>query len=75
PLNKIYRNILCSYCPVAKEIPNILTANPIYKETMTRYDIKQSQKIHHFDNLFQKLKNTGIPIPQELQDQRTYLEM
>lgn len=50
-------------------------ANPLYKETMARYDIKQAQKIHHYDNVFQKLKNTGIPIPPELQRQRDYLVM
>lgn len=74
-LNKISRNILFTYCPFAKEIRNRLTANPLYKDTMTRYDIKQAQKIHHYDNLFQKLKNTGTSIPQELLDQRAYLEM
>ncbi|MDE7430112.1 MAG: cyclic nucleotide-binding domain-containing protein, partial [Lachnospiraceae bacterium] len=74
-LNKISRNIIFSYCPFSKEIRNRLTANPLYKDTMTRYDIKQAQKIHHYDNLFQKLKNTGMPIPQELQNQRAYLCM
>lgn len=74
-LNKVSRNIIFTYCPFSKEIRTRLMANPLYKETMSRYDIKLAQKIHHYDNVFQKLKNTGIPIPPELQRQRDYLNM
>ena len=72
-LNKVSRNIIFTYCPFSKEIRTKLMANPLYKETMSRYDIKLSQKLHHYDNVFQKLKNTGTPIPQELLMQREYL--
>ncbi|MDE6404061.1 MAG: hypothetical protein K2M20_00235 [Lachnospiraceae bacterium] len=72
-LNKVSRNIIFTYCPFSKAIRTKLMANPLYKETMSRYDIKLSQKLHHYDNVFQKLKNTGIPVPQELLDQREYL--
>lgn len=74
-LNKVSRNIIFTYCPFSKEIRNRLMANPLYKETMSRYDIKLSQKLHHYDNVFQKLKNAGTPIPKELQDQYDYLSM
>lgn len=74
-LNKVSRNIIFTYCPFSKEIRTRLMANPLYKETMARYDIKQSQKIHHYDNVFQKLKNTGVEVPPELQKQREYLLM
>lgn len=74
-LNKVSRNIIFTYCPFSKEIRQRLMANPLYKETMARYDIKLAQKIHHYDNVFQKLKNTGTPIPEELQKQREYLCM
>lgn len=72
-LNKVSRNIIFTYCPFSKEIRTKLMANPLYKETMSRYDIKLSQKLHHYDNVFQKLKNAGTPIPQELLAQREYL--
>ena len=74
-LNKVSRTILFTYCPFAKDIRNRLKANPLYKEMMDRYDIKLSQKIHHYNNLFQKLNNTGTPIPEELQNQRAFLDM
>ena len=73
-LNKIARAILFDYCPFSKEIREKLKANPLYKETMERYDIKLSQTIHHYDNLFQKLKNMGVPVPPEIKSQREYLD-
>ncbi|MCD7725756.1 MAG: hypothetical protein LUI12_09470 [Clostridiales bacterium] len=73
-LNKVSRNILFTYCPFAKEVREKLKANPLYKDMMDRYDIKLSQKIHHYNNLFQKLKNMNAQIPKEIQDQRNYLD-
>ena len=72
-LNKIARAILFTYCPFSKEIRDKLKMNPLYKETMERYDIKLGQRIHHYNNLFQKLKNIGAEIPPEIQAQRDYL--
>lgn len=73
-LNKVARTILFSYCPFAKEIRDRLKSNPLYKETLNRYDIKLGQKIHHFNNLFQKLKNMGAEVPPEIAKQRQYLD-
>lgn len=73
-LNKVARTILFTYCPFTKEIRDRLKSNPLYKETMDRYDIKLGQKIHHFNNLFQKLKNMGAEVPAEIAKQRQYLD-
>lgn len=72
-LNKIARAILFNYCPFSKEIRDKLKANPLYKDMMERYDIKLGQRIHHYNNLFQKLKNMGADIPAEIKAQRDYL--
>lgn len=72
-LNKIARGILFTYCPFSKEIRDALKANPLYKETMERYDVKQGQRLHHMNNLLQKLKNSGAAIPPEIQAQRDFL--
>ena len=72
-LNKIARGILFDYCPFSKEIRDKLKANPLYKEMMDRYDVKLGQQLHHYDNLYQKLKNLGAEIPAEIQGQRAYL--
>lgn len=73
-LNKLARAILFTYCPFSKEIRGNLKANPLYKETMEHYDVKLGQKLHHYSNLFQKIKNLGAPIPPELQAQKDFLE-
>ncbi len=74
-LNKVARSILFNYCPFSKEIRDKLKANPLYKETMERYDIKLNQKVHHMNNLFQKIKNMGADIPSEIQQQRKFLDL
>lgn len=72
-LNKVARTILFAHCPFSKEIREKLKANPLYKEMMDRYGVKQSQKIHHMDNLIQKIKNSGAEVPSEITEQREYL--
>lgn len=72
-LNKVARNILFTHCPFSREIRNKLKANPLYKETMDRYDIKLSQKVHHMDNLYQKIRKTTPDIPAEIEGQRAFL--
>ncbi|MDE7016689.1 MAG: cyclic nucleotide-binding domain-containing protein, partial [Lachnospiraceae bacterium] len=74
-LNKVARAILFTHCPFSREIRGKLKANPLYKETMDRYEIKLSQKVHHMDNLFQKLKNAGVEVPKEIAAQREFLLM
>ncbi len=73
-LNKVARSILFDYCPFARQVRDKLKVNPLYKEMMERYDVKQSQHIHHYNNLFQKIKNMGADIPPEIQHQREYLD-
>ena len=74
-LNKVARTILFTHCPFAKEVRDKLKANPLYKEMMDRYGVKQSQKVHHMDNLIQKVKNSGAEVPEEIADQRAFLLM
>lgn len=73
-LNKVARNILFTYCPFAKELRQKLKTNPLYKDILDRYDIRMAQKMHHMDNLYQKLQNGRNPIPQEIITQRKFLE-
>ncbi len=73
-LNKISRTILFSYCPFAKEVRTSLAANPQFREILERYKIKNVQKIHHLDNVEQKIRNMNGQIPPELVRQREFLE-
>lgn len=73
-LNKVARNILFNHCPFAKPIRDRLRSNPLYKDILDRYDIRTAQKIHHMDNLYQKLQNSRLPVPEEVAAQRAFLE-
>lgn len=73
-LNKVARNILFSYCPFSKEIREQLKLNPLYTDIVNRYNIRMAQKLHHMDNLYQKLRNSGLPVPEEVAVQRAFLE-
>lgn len=73
-LNKVARNILFTYCPFSKEIRKTLSSNPLFREILEHYDIKNVQKLHHLDNVEQKIKNNRGKIPEELIRQRAFLE-
>lgn len=73
-LNKVSRGILFTYCPFSKAIREALTSNPLYREILERYKVKNVQKLHHLENIEQKLKNTRANIPDELVRQRAFLE-
>lgn len=73
-LNKVARTIIAAYCPFSKEIRDRLMANPMYKEMLEKYSLKMSQKVHHIDNLCQKLNNTRTPVPEEILNQKKFLE-
>lgn len=73
-LNKVARNILFSYCPFTASVRARLQANPLYRDLLTRYDVKTTQKLHRFDNLLHRFTAAGVDIPEELQEERAYIE-
>ncbi len=73
-LNKVARGILFSYCPFSAPVRQTLTANPLFREILERYKVKNVQKLHHLENIEQKLKNNRSAIPDELVRQREFLE-
>ena len=73
-LNKLVRQIMCTYCPFPFELRKKVVANPLFKEPLERYEIKTSQKMHHFDNVLVKMKNAGCDIPNELLVHQRFIE-
>lgn len=72
-LNKITRSIMCTYCPFPFEMRKAVTANPLFKETIERYEIKTAQKLHHLDGVINKLAASGVSIPPELAEERAFI--
>lgn len=73
-LNKAARSILFTWCPFSRPIRERLMTNPLYKEIMDRYNVRMAGKLHHMDNLCQKLQNSRLPVPEEILAQRRFLE-
>ncbi|MCR4909378.1 MAG: hypothetical protein K5985_11165 [Lachnospiraceae bacterium] len=72
-LNKIARDIMFTYCPPSKEIRDQLASNPQYEETIKRYRVKVSAKVHTMDNLIKKIQATGRDVPEEITEQYGFL--
>ena len=73
-LNKISRQIMLTYCPFPAELREKISANPMFKDMIERYNIKTTQKLHHFDNVLTKIKAAGQEIPDELVVHRKFIE-
>lgn len=74
-LNKVARQILFTYCPFNTRTRQTLSGNPIYKELSDRYDIQLKRRVHHMEMLIQKVRNSGHPVPEELENEKNYILM
>ncbi len=73
-LNKIVRGIMVTYCPFPQALRQKIGANPMFKDFIERYEIKTSQKLHHYDNVIQKMTASGVEVPEELVENRKFIE-
>ena len=73
-LNKVARQIMVTYCPFPAELREKIAANPMFKDMIERYNIKTTQKLHHFDNVLTKIKASGQEVPDELVIHRKFIE-
>lgn len=74
-LNKVSRKILFTYCPFSREVRTKLAVNPLYKDYMDKYTIKQGQKLTHVNNVCARITKTGKDIPEEIENHRRFLSM
>lgn len=74
-MNKVARGILYSYCTFNAAIREKLKANPMYREISERYEIRMGQKRHRIENLCQKIRSTGKPVPEEIEKEKEFLYM
>lgn len=73
-LNKLVRGIMITYCPFHAPLRERISANPMFKDLIERYNIKTQQKLHHFDNVITKIKSTGKDVPDEILKHRQFIE-
>lgn len=71
-LNKVARKILLTYCPFPAELSKKLEQNPMFTEMIAHRNAVMKQRLHHIDMFTQKLRSSGIAIPQTLEAERAY---
>ena len=72
-LNKVARKILLTYCPFPAELSKTMEQNPLFTEMIAHRNILMGQKLHHVDVLTQKLRNSGVTIPETLETERAFV--
>lgn len=73
-LNKVARNILFTYCPFAKEVRARIGSNPLYQQSIDRYNVINSRKLHRITLLCRKLENSKDGVPEEIAEYKKYME-
>lgn len=68
-LNKVARKILFTYCPFPASMDDALEQNPMYAELLSRQKILSGQRVHKLGVLKQRLRNSGIAIPDCLEQE------
>lgn len=65
-LNKVARTIMTTYIPFAKPIRESLVNQPLFADTMGRYQREKAKRVHDLERRFQMLKKTQHELPEEL---------
>lgn len=74
-LNRIARDIMIRYCPFTREIRTELKANPMYTNSISRFDIDNAKKMQRIVGVYEKYKKAGGEITQELRDNLLFYQM
>jgi len=68
-LNKVARQIFCTYCPFTSDVCNRLVTNGAFTESIQQYNLKKKQRLYRLSKLVQKYTAQGKPVPEALENQ------
>lgn len=74
-LNKCERNILAKYCTFSKPYRDKVASHPMFEQSITRYNVKTSQALHHMHAVFDKYEKNGGIVPDDVAQGMRYLQM
>ncbi|MBQ3545139.1 MAG: cyclic nucleotide-binding domain-containing protein [Lachnospiraceae bacterium] len=74
-LNKVARDIVVRYCPFNKKVRNDLKSNPIYQNSIQRFENETAKKLQRYQGLYDKYVKAGGEITPELQENIDFYEM
>lgn len=73
-LNKVARKILLTYCPFPASLAATMEQNPIFGELLGKQKALNAQRLHHLNTLMQKLKSSGVQIPETLENECKFVQ-
>ncbi|MCF0131436.1 MAG: cyclic nucleotide-binding domain-containing protein [Pseudobutyrivibrio sp.] len=65
-LNKVERELMAKYCPFAKQYRKAVAAHPLFEASITRYNTKTAQALHHLHAVFDKYEKQTGSMPEEI---------
>ncbi|MCF0129755.1 MAG: cyclic nucleotide-binding domain-containing protein [Pseudobutyrivibrio sp.] len=65
-LNKAERDIFAKFCPFAKKYRKPVESHPLFEASITRYNTKTSQALHHLKTVFDKYEKQTGTMPEEI---------
>lgn len=74
-LNKAAREILARYCPFARAIRNELKENPLYQNSIARFEADAKKKLQKYQALYMKYEKADGEKLDELKECVLYYEM
>lgn len=72
-LNKVSRDILFTYCPIAQEIAAGLITQTSYADAAKRHTIEQKKLEKNITNVIHKFTKNGVDVPPEVEQTRKFL--
>lgn len=73
-LNKVARKILLTYCPFPAPLAATMAQNPIFGELLGKQKALTGQRLHHLSTLMQKLRSSGVQIPETLENEIKFVQ-
>lgn len=74
-LNKISRDILVKYCPFAKAVREELKSNPLYQNSIAKFEIETAKTLQRFNSVYDKYVKAGGEITADLKENLLYYQM
>jgi hypothetical protein len=72
-LNKVARELMFTYCPIAPEIAEGLLVQTAYQEAARRYTAEKRKKEKNMNNTLNRFEKNGVKVPKEVELTKKYL--
>ena len=72
-LNRVARDILFTYCPLAPQIAEGLLAQNAYRDAARRYMIEKGKREKEINQVLHRFEKAGMDLPEEVEQTRRFV--